>query len=196
MPLGHCVHELGDGNMRNIALIGMPGAGKSTVGPILAKVLRMSFIDTDLRIQERTGLRLQAIIDRDGPDGFIKTEEKAVLSLKCRDSVIATGGSVIMSHRAMEHLMSDGTVVYLKVPFEEIEKRLVNISGRGIVLFASQSLRTMYDGRAPLYERYADITVDCAGLDIETVAGQVLFAYDPLGLARNSNYFRTLFNST
>src|SRR5690606_34398761 len=112
--------------MRNIVLIGMPGAGKSTVGVILAKALGMNFVDADLVIQERTGLRLQAIIDRDGPAGFLKAEEEAVLSLSCRNSVIATGGSVVMSPRAMEHLISAGTVVYLKVPFEEIEKRLGN----------------------------------------------------------------------
>ena len=159
--------------MRNIVLIGMPGAGKSTVGVILAKALGMNFVDADLVIQERTGLRLQAIIDRDGPAGFLKAEEEAVLSLSCRNSVIATGGSVVMSPRAMEHLISAGTVVYLKVPFEEIEKRLGNISGRGIVLFAGQSLRMMYDQRVSLYEQYADITIDCAGLDFERVVGQL-----------------------
>jgi shikimate kinase len=90
--------------MRNIILTGMPGAGKSTVGAILAKVLRMSFVDTDLLIQKQTGLRLQAIIDRCGPEGFLKTEARAVLSLKCRNSVIATGGSVVMSSGAMEHV--------------------------------------------------------------------------------------------
>ena len=160
--------------MRNIVLIGMPGAGKSTVGVILAKALGMNFVDADLVIQERTGLRLQAIIDRDGPAGFLKAEEEAVLSLSCRNSVIATGGSVVMSPRAMEHLISAGTVVYLKVPFEEIEKRLGNISGRGIVLFAGQSLRMMYDQRVSLYEQYADITIVCVGLAFETVVGQVL----------------------
>ena len=95
--------------MRNIVLIGMPGAGKSTVGVILVKALGMNFVDADLVIQERTGLRLQAIIDRDGPAGFLKAEEEAVLSLSCRNSVIATGGSVVMSPRAMEHLPSAAT---------------------------------------------------------------------------------------
>ncbi|WP_276988636.1 shikimate kinase [Methanothrix soehngenii] len=105
---------------------------------------------------------------------FFKNSARFDLFLRCRNSVIATGGSVVMSPRAMEHLISAGTVIYLKVPFEEIEKRLGNISGRGIVLFAGQSLRMMYDQRVSLYEQYADITIDCAGLDFETVVGQLL----------------------
>jgi shikimate kinase len=105
---------------------------------------------------------------------FFKNSARLDLFLRCRNSVIATGGSVVMSPRAMEHLISAGTVVYLKVPFEEIEKRLGNISGRGIVLFAGQSLGMMYDQRVSLYEQYADITIDCAGLDFETVVGQLL----------------------
>ena len=105
---------------------------------------------------------------------FFNNSARLDLFLRCRNSVIATGGSVVMSPRAMEHLISAGTVIYLKVPFEEIEKRLGNISGRGIVLFAGQSLRMMYDQRVSLYEQYADITIDCAGLDFETVVGQLL----------------------
>jgi len=164
----------GESSVKNIALIGMPGAGKSTIGVILAKSLRMNFTDTDLVIQERTGLLLQEIIDRDGPSGFLKTEEETVLSLQCRNSVIATGGSVVLTPRAMEHLKTGGTIVYLKVPFSEIEKRLGNISCRGIVLFSGQDLRRMYDERVSLYEDYADITIDCTGLDFETVVGEVL----------------------
>ncbi|WP_461460064.1 shikimate kinase [Methanothrix sp.] len=105
--------------------------------------------------------------------GFFKNSARLDLFLRCKNSVIATGGSVVMSPRAMEHLISAGTVVYIKVPFEEIEKRLGNISSRGIVLFAGQSLRMMYDQRVSLYEQYADITIDCAGLDFERVVGQL-----------------------
>lgn len=160
--------------MRNIVLTGMPGAGKSTVGVILAKTLKMNFLDTDLVIQERTGLSLQDIIDRDGPAEFMRVEEAAVLSLACHRTVVATGGSVVLSPPAMAHLKANGTVVYLNVPFEEIEKRLGNIRHRGIILPSDQTLRTMYDGRAPLYEKYADITMDCAGRDFETVISTLM----------------------
>jgi shikimate kinase len=159
---------------RNIVLTGMPGAGKSTVGVILAKVLMMGFIDTDLVIQERTGLHLQDIIDRDGPLEFMRIEEAAVLSLMCRNTVIATGGSVVLSPPAMEHLKANGTVVYLKVPCEEIEKRLGTIAGRGIVLLSDKTLRSMYNDRVLLYERYADLTIDCAGQDFENVVQTLL----------------------
>jgi len=162
--------------MKNIVLTGMPGAGKSTVGVILAKVLGMSFIDTDLVIQERTGLHLQEIIDRDGPLEFMRIEEAAVLSLACRNTVIATGGSVVLSPPAMEHLKANGTVVYLKVPYEEIEKRLGTIAGRGIVLLSDQTLLTMYNGRVPLYEKYADLMIDCADRDFESVV-QILLCH-------------------
>lgn len=160
--------------MGNIVLTGMPGAGKSTVGVILAKALKMGFTDTDLVIQERTGRRLQDIIDREGPVAFLKTEEEAVLSFMCRDTVIATGGSVVMSLRAMEHVKAGGTIVYLKVPFEEIEKRLGNLSGRGIVLFPGQSLHGVYAERVLLYEKYADIMIDCTGLEFERVVDKIL----------------------
>jgi len=160
--------------MRNIVLTGMPGAGKSTVGVILAKILGMNFIDTDLVIQERTGLRLQEIIDRDGPAEFLRIEEAAVHALMCQNTVIATGGSVVLSPLSMEHLKKEGIIVYLSVPFVEIEKRLGNISGRGVVLLPGQDLRMLYDTRVPLYEKYADVTVDCAGRDFESVVGQVL----------------------
>jgi len=148
--------------MNNIILIGMPGAGKSTVGVILAKTRGMKFIDTDIAIQETTGRLLQEIIDTDGPDTFKTIEEKTILSLHCHHAVIATGGSVVFSEEAMEHLTKDGVVVYLKISFEEMEKRLKNITTRGIVLRAGQSLFDMYTRRIPLYEKYADITIDCS----------------------------------
>jgi shikimate kinase len=160
--------------MKNIVLIGMPGAGKSTVGVILAKALRRHFLDTDIVIQEHAGRLLQEIIDTDGPAAFKKLEEETVLSLHRRNAVIATGGSVVFSERAMEQLKTEGVVVYLKISFGEMEKRLRNITTRGIVLSRGETLRDMYNERVPLYERYADITVDCSGEDFEDCVGSVI----------------------
>jgi shikimate kinase len=160
----------------NIVLIGMPGAGKSTVGVVLAKSLGMQFIDTDILIQERTGRMLQQILDEDGPDAFKRIEEETILSLHSRRAVIATGGSVVCSEAAMAHLKSEGVVVYLEIAYEEMEARLKNITTRGILLLPGQSLRGMYDERVPLYERYADLTVGCSGTDLESVVGNVIEA--------------------
>jgi len=160
--------------MNNIVLIGMPGAGKSTVGVILAKALKKTFIDTDLVIQEADGRLLQDIIDAKGPEAFLAIEERAILSQHFENAVVATGGSVVFSRKAMEHLMTSGIVVYLKISFAEMEKRLRNITTRGIVLVKGQGLRDMYDLRVPLYEKYADMTVDCSDEDFETVVAKVI----------------------
>ncbi|KAF5087833.1 Shikimate kinase [anaerobic digester metagenome] len=161
---------------RNIVLIGMPGAGKSTVGVILAKTLGMQFIDTDILMQERAGRMLQEILDGDGPDAFKRIEGETILSLHSDRAVIATGGSVVCSEAAMAHLKSEGLVVYLEIPYAEMEARLKNITTRGILLLPGQSLRGMYDERIPLYERYADLTVACSGGDLESVVENVIEA--------------------
>lgn len=159
---------------KNIILIGMPGAGKSTVGVILAKTLGMQFIDCDILIQQRSARRLQEILDEDGPDVFRQIEEEAILSLHPRNSVIATGGSVVWSRAAMEHLKSLGLVVYLEISFSEIERRIRNITTRGIVLMPNQTLRGMYDSRVPLYKQYADYTILCSGEDPESVVRSII----------------------
>jgi len=160
--------------MKNIILIGMPGAGKSTVGVILAKTLGMTFVDTDIAIQERAGRLLQEIIDTEGPDAFLKIEEETILSLHCRNCVIATGGSVVFSRKAMDSLKKEGVAMYLKISCEEMVRRLSNITTRGIVLIAGQSLPDMYQQRVPMYEKFADITVDCEDEDFEEVVGRVI----------------------
>lgn len=160
--------------MRNIVLIGMPGAGKSTIGVVLAKALKKKFIDTDLLIQEETGRALQEILDTDGTDAFRKIEEDIIISHRFRNTVIATGGSVVLSRKAMEHLKKDAIIVYLNVSLAEIERRLVNITTRGIVLEKGESLRTIYDHRVPLYETFADIAVNCSGHDFERVVKTIL----------------------
>lgn len=162
--------------MNNIILIGMPGSGKSTLGVILAKARGMKFIDTDIVIQEQTGRLLQVIIDTDGPEAFKRIEEETILSLECHDTVIATGGSVVFSGRAMDFLKSEGMVIYLTVSFEEMARRLMNITTRGIVLVAGENLQDMYNERIPLYERYAEITVDCSQDDFEACVEKVIDA--------------------
>jgi shikimate kinase len=161
--------------MKNIVLTGMPGSGKSTTGVVLAKTLGRTFTDTDLVIQERTGRLLQEIIDTDGPEAFLAIEEEAVLSLERRNAVIATGGSVVLSPRAMGHLRESGIIVYLAISLPEMLRRLGNTSTRGIVLFPGQSLRALYAERVPLYERYAEITVDAEQQDFENRVGTILY---------------------
>jgi len=151
----------------NIVLIGMSGAGKSTLGVLLAKALGMNYVDTDVVIQQREGRLLQHIIDEHGTDAFMDIEEKAVSELQLTNCVIATGGSVVYSEKAMHALGQNGHIFYLHVPYEEIAKRLVNITTRGIVFKQGNSLQDVYEERLPLYMKYGDTTVDCSSKDIE-----------------------------
>lgn len=151
----------------NIVLIGMSGAGKTTIGVLLAKTLGMNFIDTDIVLQNTAGRLLQDIIDNDGIDGFLQLEENAVTALKTENCVIATGGSVIYSRKAMKALRDGGLIVYLHVTFEEIVRRLSNISSRGIVMKKGLSLRDVYNERVPLYEACCDVRIDCTAKDVE-----------------------------
>ena len=151
----------------NITLIGMPASGKSTVGVILAKILGLSFVDTDLVIQQREGALLCDIISERGLEGFLKAEESAVLSISPSNTVIATGGSVVYSEAGMEYLKSRGKVVYLKVEKEDLFKRLHNIKQRGVVLSPGETLDEMYAARSVLYEKYADIVIDETNASVE-----------------------------
>lgn len=143
----------------NIVLIGMPGAGKSTIGVVLAKTAALEFVDTDLLIQKQTGRKLQDIIDRDGIDEFLKIEGGVISAIDCKNSVIATGGSAVFSEKAMDNLRRDGVIVYLDVPLDEIKRRVDNITTRGIAMKSGETLETVYNERLPLYKKYADITV-------------------------------------
>ena len=151
----------------NIVLIGMPGVGKSTVGVILAKILGYQFLDADLVIQQQEGKLLREIIEEVGTEGFIQVENRVNASLDVAKTVIATGGSVVYGKEAMEHLKEIGTVVYLKVPFEILEKRLSDIKGRGVVLKEGQTLYDLFMERTPLYERYADVSISEENLNVE-----------------------------
>ena len=160
--------------MKNIILIGMPSAGKSTIGVILAKTLGLSFVDSDIVIQENTGKLLQEIINEDGIEEFLKIEESNILSLQYENTLIATGGSVVYSSSAMKHLCMLGQIIYLKVSYSEILRRIDNITTRGIALAEGQTLEDMYKERISLYEKYADITVDCDNLDMEEILSNLL----------------------
>lgn len=151
------------GKERNYTLIGMPASGKSTVGVLLAKRLGFSFVDVDIVIQEKEKRLLKEIIAQEGIDGFMAVENRINASLDADRSVIAPGGSVIYGKEAMEHLREISTIVYLKLSYEDVKKRLGNLVDRGVVLKDGMTLLDLYNERVPYYERYADITVDETG---------------------------------
>lgn len=153
----------------NIVLTGMPGAGKSTIGVVLAKRLGCQFVDSDLVIQEKYGKLLQELIEERGVEGFWKLENQVNVSLQCRNTVIATGGSAVYGEEAMEHFRRTGKVVYLELPYEELEERLGNLNARGVTIRQGESLKELFALRAPLYEKYAQITVPCGRKSIREI---------------------------
>lgn len=156
-------------------MIGMPGSGKSTVGVLLAKALGCLFTDVDLLISHKAKKPLQRILDEDGLEAFLALEEEVGSRLCAENTVIATGGSMVISDKAMRHLKTLGTVVYIDVPFEEIERRVTNIKTRGIVFHPNETLADVYRERKPLYERWADLTVKVEASDsIEDTVDKVI----------------------
>lgn len=158
----------------NIILIGMPGSGKSTCGVIAAKILLKNFFDTDLLIQNIEGISLQNIIDTKGNDYFENAEEQAILNLDIKGTVIATGGSVIYSDKAMQHLKELGTVIFLNLSYDNMCSRIKNLASRGVVMKQGTTLKDMYDERLPLYHKWADEIIDCDNLSVEQTA-QAIF---------------------
>lgn len=152
--------------MKNVILIGMPGSGKSTIGVVLAKLLRYQFVDMDIVIQEQEKRLLREIIAEEGNEGFMAIENRINAEFVAENTVIAPGGSVIYGTEAMEHLKEIGTIVYLKLSYENLEKRLGDLKARGVVLKEGYTLRTLYDERTPLYEKYADIIMDEGDMDL------------------------------
>ena len=142
----------------------MPGCGKSTLGVILAKELGLSFVDTDIVIQERTGELLQTTLEKRGVNALLDEEEAAILSLDMtKPQVISTGGSAVLRQKSVEHLKKNGICVYIKLPLEEIEKRINNRDSRGIAANKDETLSDIYAFRTPFYEKYADITIEAHG---------------------------------
>ena len=144
----------------NITLIGMAGAGKSTIGRALARRLNYTFIDVDCLITEKTGMTLQALIDKQGDLALIRFEEEAILKLdQVKECVISPGGSVVYSEKAMEHLKKVSKIVFLDAPFRSIVKRIRNTRNRGIVGLRDRSLKELFEDRIILYKKYADFSV-------------------------------------
>ncbi len=159
--------------MKNVILIGMPGAGKSTVGVVLAKRLGYTFLDSDLVIQQKYGKLLHELIREHGVEGVWKIENDVNAGLTCDKTVIATGGSAIYGAEAMEHLRSIGTVVYLRLTLSQIEERLGDLTERGVTLREGQDLKALYEERTPLYEKYAHVIIDCDGQKVRELVTRI-----------------------
>ena len=160
--------------MKNIVLIGMPGAGKSTCGVLLAKMMNMDYLDVDILIQHREGMLLQEIINQKGDKAFAKAEEDALLSVDCDNTVIATGGSAVYSEPGMANLKKNGICVYLSITPETMVSRIHNLESRGILFKPGETLLDMFAYRVPFYEKYADIIVDANEGDIEDTVETII----------------------
>lgn len=163
---------------RSVILIGMPGAGKSTLGILLAKELGLGFLDTDVAIQVREQRSLQDILESEGYLTLRSVEESVLLETDCHGQVVATGGSAVYSEKGMAYLKSCGPVVYLDVPLSELRRRIHNYETRGIARRPDQSFESLFEERRALYLKYADITVTCDQLAPGEVIGQVVTALE------------------
>ena len=184
----------------NLVLIGMPGVGKSTVGVLLAKATSRDFLDTDVYVQAREGRNLQDIIDREGTRNFCRLEERHILSLTCRSTVIATGGSVVYHQAGMRHLASSGVIIHLTLDLPALERRLTNLGSRGVVMAPGQSLLQLFAEREPLYRKYAQYTIPCGTSTHEEIVAEitrnlgiqtVFPAGEPAGAARAPGEHKT-----
>ena len=145
---------------QNIILIGMPAVGKTTIGKRIAAAADLTFLDTDRIIEAETGKKIPDLLKENGTDGFLAIENRVCAALHVQNSIIATGGSVVYGEDAMRNLSEYGTVVYLKLAYPLLQKRLHAPRERGVVLRRGQSLYDLYRERVPLYEKYADIIID------------------------------------
>lgn len=164
--------------MSNVILIGMPACGKSINGVVLAKTMRKSFVDTDLLIQEAEDCSLQEIIDGKGNDYFRQVEEEVLCGMEVKNAVVSTGGSAIYYDSAMQHMKENGVVVYLQVSLKTIEERLSNIKTRGVTMEKGATIASLYEERIPLYEKYADITIQSDGMTVEETVEAIIDAVE------------------
>lgn len=167
--------------MKNLILIGMPAAGKSTVGVVIAKRIGYEFVDTDLLIQKQEKRLLREIIETEGNEKFLEIENQVNRDLDVEKTVISPGGSVVYCEEAMQHFKEIGTIVFLKVSFEEIQKRVSNLKGRGVVLRDGQTLWEVYEERNRLFEKYADYTIVEEGKTLDETIEQVLDLIEKIG---------------
>ena len=156
---------------KNIVLIGMPSAGKSTIGQRLASNLNMSFLDTDDLIFDEAKKPLKDIVSQDGLDKFLELQEKIILNIEAETSIIATGGSVVKSKPAIEHLKNNSIIVYLKVSYSEIESRLG--TERRLARKEEQDFLGVYNEREVLYQKYSDIVIDCTAREIDDIISEI-----------------------
>ena len=160
----------------NIVLIGMPGSGKSTVGVILAKMTSRNFIDTDVLIQVSQGRSLQTIVDNDGYLVLRQVEEEEILALNCKHHVIATGGSAVYGPKAMEHLKSNGIIIFIDVDLPTLESRVTDYKSRGLAIPPGQSFAELFEERLKLYKQYADVTIHATNLSQDQVCKEIIFS--------------------
>lgn len=153
--------------MGNVILTGMPGAGKSTIGVVLAKIWGYQFIDSDLLIQAQEGKVLSQLIKEYGVEEFLQIENRVNAGIRTDRAVISTGGSICYCDEAMQHLKESGPIVYLKLDYKVIRRRVGSLTDRGVAMRNGKNLRDLYEERVPLYEKYADITVDLTGLRLQ-----------------------------
>jgi shikimate kinase len=159
----------------NLVMIGMFGSGKSTVGRHLAQKIRYDFVDVDQLIERRYQKPLGRVLDMLGMKGFMKAEEEVILTLRHRHCVISPGGSAVYYPKAMRHLKTQGPCVFLKVPLGELVSRTGDWSSRGVVRRGGNTLRALFAERKPLFERYADITVDGTSHSAERICDMILY---------------------
>lgn len=162
----------------NITLIGMPGVGKSTIGVILAKIIGYEFVDSDIVIQKQEGRLLKEIIADVGNQGFLAIENCVHAEMDVTNSIISPGGSICYCRQGMEHLREISTVVYLKLDYPKLKRRLGNLTARGVVLKNGQNLYDLYKERTPLYEKYAHVVIDETNLNVEKTIKAVMDALE------------------